>query len=285
MFHATFIKENNEFKAQIVHEQVDEITAEGTRQKEIVETAGSAQVAAVTAEGTAQKSAIEYYCTEQEAVIDGKVTAATDAADDAITARGQAETAAQTATQKAAEAAEHDILTQTAFTDAQQAQARENINAEKSKGVYELIETITLTEDATSVVRTQEPDGTPYAFKAIGVVVQAEVGSGNCGINVLGNYGSTRLQSAFINGAISNSIKKYGYAQIYPDWGAWTAIGSTAVNGFTWTVTQMTGYSPGQAFSVKESENPYCTQMVMQVNIPGVTIPTGTVISVYGVRA
>lgn len=155
----------------------------------------------------------------------------------------------------------------------------------KPKGVYELIETITLTENTTSVIRTQEPDGTPYAFKAIGVVVQAEVGSVNSGITVLGNYESTRLQATFINGAISNTIKKYGYAQIYPDWGVWTAIGSTAVNGFSWTVTQMTGYSPAQAFSVKESENPYCTQVTLVVNTSGATIPTGTIIQIYGVRA
>lgn len=170
-------------------------------------------------------------------------------------------------------------------SDEQKQTMRERINAEKSKGVYELIETITLTEDTASVVRTQEPDGTPYAFKAIGVVVQAEVGSVNSGIIVSGEYNSTRLQSGFINGAITDTIKRYGYAQIYPDWGVWAAIGSTAVNGFNWTVTQMTGYSPGQAFSVKESENPYCTQVTLQVNISGATIPTGTIIQIYGVRA
>lgn len=303
MFNATFTEENNTFQAQLVHEQVDEITAEGTRQKEIVETAGAGQVSAVTdagetqvqtiiTEGTTQTNTIKAYCEEQQTIINQKVSAANSAKDDAVTAKWQAETAqqnaetaAQTATQKAAEAAEHDILTQTAFTDAQRAQARKNINAEKSKGVYELIETITLTGDTPSVVRTQEPDGTPYAFKAIGVVVQAEVGSVNSGISVFADYKSTRLQSGFISGVISNSIKKYGYAQIYPDWGVWTAIGSTAVNGITWTVTQMTGYSPGHAFSVKESENPYCTQVKLEANISGATIPTGTIIQIYGVRA
>lgn len=36
----------------------------------------------------------------------------------------------------------------------------------KPEGVYELIETITLTEDS-SIVRTEEPDGAPYKFKAL----------------------------------------------------------------------------------------------------------------------
>lgn len=303
MFNATFTEENNTFLAQLVHEQVDEITAEGTRQKESVKTAGAGQVSAVTdagetqvqtiiTEGTTQTNTIRGYCEEQQTIINQKVSAANSAKDDAVTAQGQAEaaqqiaeTSARTAAQRAAEAAEHDILTQTELTDAQQAQARKNINAEKSKGVYELIETITLTEDTASIVRTQEPDGTPYAFKAIGVVVKAEVGSVNSGINVFGNYGSTRLQAGFINSAINNTIKKYGYAQIYPDWGAWTAIGSTAINGFSWTVNQMTGYSPAQAFSVKESENPYCTQVTLQPNTSGATIPAGTIIQIYGVRA
>lgn len=158
-------------------------------------------------------------------------------------------------------------------------------NVEPKHGTYELIETITLTEDVVSIIRTQEPDGTPYKFKAIGVVVSAEIGSVNCGINMLANYNATRLNTSFINGAISTSVKKYGYTQIYPDFGVWTAIGATSVNGFGWTVTQMTGYSPMQAFAVKESENPYCTQVVMQVNMPDATIPAGTVISIYGVRA
>ena len=282
---ATFTEENNTFQTQLVHEQVNEITAEGTRQKVIVATAGAKQVQAVATEGTAQKTSIVSYCEEQQSIIDQKVTSVYNAENDAIIAKNDAVAAKNKAEIASNQAATHDILTQTAFTDAQQAQARKNINAEKSKGVYELIETITLTGDTPSVVRTQEPDGTPYAFKAIGVVVQAEVGSVNCGINVLGNYNSTRLQSGFINGAINDTVKKYGYAQIYPDWGVWTAIGSTAVNGFNWTVTQMTGYSPAQAFSVKESENPYCTQVTLQVNVSGATIPAGTIIQIYGVRA
>lgn len=314
MFHATFIEENNRFQAKLVHEQVDEITAEGTRQKGIVEVAGTEQVTAVnnagavqvhsvenagaeqvdavTAEGNTQKSAITTYCEEKQTVIDQKVTVATRAKDDAVMAKEQAETAqqnaetaAQIATQRAAEAAQHDILTQTGLTVEQQTAARTNINAAPVAGSYELIETITLTENVASIVRTQKPDGTPYKFKAIGVVVSAEIGSVNSGINVQAYYNETKLRTGFIGDAITNSIKKYGYAQIYPDWGAWTAIGSTAVNGFTWIATRMTGYSPAQAFSVKESENPYCTQMVMQVSEPTATIPAGTVISIYGVRA
>lgn len=314
MFHATFVEENSEFQARLVHEQVDEITAEGTRQKGIVvaagteqvlavnnvgsvqvrsvENAGVEQVDAVTAEGNTQKSAITTYCEGQQTAIDLKVSAANNAKDDAVTAKEQAETAQQnaetaaaTATQKAAEAGEHDILTQTSLTDVQKATARTNINAAPVAGSYELIETITLTENVASIVRTQEPDGTPYKFKAIGVVVSAEIGSVNSGMNVLANYNATRLNAAFINGAISTSVKKYGYTQIYSEFGVWTAIGSTSVNGFGWTVTQMTGYSPMQAFAVKESENPYCTQMVMQTNTLDATIPAGTVISIYGVRA
>ena len=37
----------------------------------------------------------------------------------------------------------------------------------KPEGDYELIEEITLTEDTTQIVRTQEPDGKAYKFKAL----------------------------------------------------------------------------------------------------------------------
>lgn len=37
----------------------------------------------------------------------------------------------------------------------------------EQKKVFELIETITLTEDVSTISRTQEPDGTPYNFEAV----------------------------------------------------------------------------------------------------------------------
>lgn len=236
----------------------------------------TAKEQAETAQGKAE---------EAQTAAEAAQAAAEDAQEGAETAETNAGNSATAAAESAIAAAEHDILTQTEFTDEQKAIARQNIDAAKKSGSYELIETITLTENVASIVRTQEPDGTLYNFKAIGVVVSAEIGSVNSGINVMAKYNATILNSAFINGAISTSIKKYGYAQIYPEFGVWTGIGSTAVNGFSWTVTQMTGYSPMHAFAVKESENPYCTQMMMQANMPGATIPAETVISIYGVRA
>lgn len=62
------------------------------------------------------------------------------------------------------------------FTDAQKALVRENIGAAKA-GKYELIETIKLTEDTASIERTQEPDGTPYAFHAVYIKAKLAVGS------------------------------------------------------------------------------------------------------------
>ena len=67
------------------------------------------------------------------------------------------------------------------LNEEQQAQARENIgavdeayvdNAVKGK-TYALIEEFTLEEEVTSIVRTNEPDGTPYNFSAIRVYVKA----------------------------------------------------------------------------------------------------------------
>lgn len=65
MFHATFVEENSEFQARLVHEQVDEITAEGTRQKGIVVAAGTEQVLSVNNVGAVQVHSVENAGAEQ----------------------------------------------------------------------------------------------------------------------------------------------------------------------------------------------------------------------------
>lgn len=85
--------------------------------------------------------------------------------------------------------------------DAQQEQINENTEAIKnidaqSSGNYELIETITLTEETTLIERTQEPDGTPYNFRDVFI----EVGGGDT--EVSGKF----LKWTFWHGEESYSI-------------------------------------------------------------------------------
>lgn len=290
MFHATFIEENNEFKAQLVHEQVDEITAEGTRQKGAVETAGAEQVAAVTAEGNAQMNAITNYCEGQQEIINQKVSTADSAKDDAVTAKEQAEmaqsaaeTAAATATQKAAEAGEHDILTQTSLTDVQKATARTNINAAKPDGVYEPIETITLTEDTASVVRTQEPDGTPYNFVAINSIVEFAIGAGNGQVYFVCMNGSKEIMAIERPNCITPSSKRYVQGKCELIHGAWFSQLLSPNNGMLANSTAFTNpMSQGGFFA---SDYPAITAFKLASATSEVPIPAGTIISIYGVRA
>lgn len=58
-----------------------------------------------------------------------------------------------------------------AWTAAEQAAARERIHAE-GYGEFTLIESITLTENILTFERTTEPDGTPYNFSAMKVIIR-----------------------------------------------------------------------------------------------------------------
>lgn len=297
MFNATFTEENNTFQAQLVHEQVDEITAEGTRQKEIVETAGAGQVSAVTdageaqvqaiiTEGTTQTNTIRAYCEEQQTIINQKVSAANGAKDDAVTAQEQAEaaqqiaeTSARTAAQRAAEAAEHDILTQTAFTDAQQAQARKNINAEKSKGVYELIETVTLVEAVERVERTKEPDDTPYALKAALVDISTPAGAGTGTIAYVFMAGTTYLGFVSLGSAIT-ATGAISSGEMFLRHGRWSEE-VTMAGASTGTGTMYTYRSP----VLLEASYPVIDRIRLVATTSNVPLPVGTVINIYGVRA
>lgn len=61
------------------------------------------------------------------------------------------------------------MTTGAAWTDAEQKTARERMGVDKT---YELIEEITVGENMGSIVRTAEPDGTLYKFRAVVIFVQ-----------------------------------------------------------------------------------------------------------------
>lgn len=150
---------------------------------------------------------------------------------------------------------------------------------------YELIETITVDETVSSIVRDKEPDGTAYKLKAVGIVTQCTVGDINTGIMIQANYNKVTIQTGFVNGAINNTVARYGYARIYQQDGIWLADGSTAVNAFGWTVNQMTGYSPSRAYNMLVRDYPYINTITALVNTSNATIPSGSIIQIYGVRA
>lgn len=84
------------------------------------------------------------------------------------------------------------------WTDADKDEMVSDVVAEVSDGDYELIETITLTEDTAYIERTEEPDGTAYSFKNVFIKVKLLAGtaSGSLRVDFNGNQiisGGTQL--------------------------------------------------------------------------------------------
>lgn len=282
MFKATFIDQTNEFQARLVHEQVDEITAYGNEQVQRVEATGLEQVQAVQTAGAVQRTSIEDIATHPD-----------QPGDDGYWYIWDATTGVYVKSDKSCLGPKGDTgdtgPSGPAGFDAEV--TAENITAALGytpaapDGDYELIETITLAEDTERIVRTQEPDGTVYAFRAFGIVVSSKTGVVNSGLNVIVSSGNDRLNSGFINSIISTGGERFGYCEVAIINGVWTAAGSGAVNGYTWTVTSLTGQSPAYAFKRLATVYPSASQILIQINISGAVIPAGTVIEIYGVRA
>lgn len=165
-----------------------------------------------------------------------------------------------------------------AWTDAEKAAARQRMGI----GAYELIETITLDEDVSSIVRDKEPDNTPYNFDGIVIVVDKNNAtvtsnvSGWCRIND-GQSGDVRYagNTNIVRTDMNNTVfcfertlfgHMYSFAAFYST-ASYTATPAPAVLPFNWSV-----------FNEKiHNFNLYTTS--------GGIIPSGVKISIYGVRA
>lgn len=68
------------------------------------------------------------------------------------------------------------LFTEQKLTEEQKAQARDNIGAATVQDGIELIETFTLSEDTSSIIRDEYPDGTPYGFRTVFIsLINAQV--------------------------------------------------------------------------------------------------------------
>lgn len=158
-----------------------------------------------------------------------------------------------------------------AWTAAQQAAARERMGIDKP---YELIETITISEETRSLERNLEPDGTAYNFRKMYV-------------NIITPQAKEAgfLYSYFNNILVGSSMKsilndpKGGIAQIY----------AHVADGF------LDGYGVG---AVNSGASSYLGRYVTSLNVPSgisaissmqiwatVDIPINTNIKIYGRRA
>ena len=172
-----------------------------------------------------------------------------------------------------------------AWTDAEQKAARKRMGADDN---YVLIEETVLTEETAQFERAQEPDGTPYNFSAIKVIVKFVPGQTNgaffCfgknnGIRVVGGASQTLSMPSSSAHADWRSVAIFnarpGYGSFYD---CDVAVGS---QGSAMVVTR----SSGGAYIFSETEKKIQTIAFYLYFNSNVSMIAGTEISIYGVRA
>ena len=172
-----------------------------------------------------------------------------------------------------------------AWTDAEQKAARKRMGADDN---YVLIEETVLTEETAQFERAQEPDGTPYNFSAIRVIVKFVPGQTNgaffCfgknnGIRIVGGASQTLSMPSSSAHADWRSVAIFnarpGYGSFYD---CDVAVGS---QGSAMVVTR----SSGGAYIFSETEKKIQTIAFYLYFNSNVSMIAGTEISIYGVRA
>lgn len=144
-------------------------------------------------------------------------------------------------------------------------------------GVYELIETIEVTEPMT-IERKNEPDGTPYNFKAITVQIETTAAA----------WASTRFICTCLSPSVSltmwdfsftsNTGTKRAFFKLYQERGWWEASMIDWYNYTGYTTLKVPCSDPRFKDSVS---NAPAIQRFFNTN----TIPAGTTIKIWGVRA
>ena len=158
-----------------------------------------------------------------------------------------------------------------AWTDAEQKAARERMGI---PGDYELIEEITLTENVTQFIRTDEPDGTPYAFEMVAIKINR---TNTCTGGVYVFSGSTVLGWSYIA-----ESGQYLACETFPLHGYWQTYRYIASSGHN----DYNGIAPSgdsRFLKIKKVAGQYVSKIQIALNEGELGI--GTKISIYGVRA
>lgn len=161
---------------------------------------------------------------------------------------------------------------------------------EKETGVYEFIEAITINENDVAIIsRTQEPDGTPYKFKAIGLyvhIVSAELPSSNRGFQFYACKGSFSINGSFMPNMGMQNSERYGFGEVFQERGWWKSYGTAGIQNAAW-MTHDCGFGGihNRAFVTTVAEYPYIDRIYANFNVADYPIPVGSEIKIYGVRA
>lgn len=158
-----------------------------------------------------------------------------------------------------------------AWAAIEQKAARERMGVDKE---YELIEEITLTENVTQIIRTDEPDGTAYAFEGVAIKINRT----NTGEGVVYVYsGSTVVGWSYLSKSgqyfACETFSLHGYWQNY------RYSASSGHNDYGGIVP--TGDS--RFLKIKKVAGQYVSKI--QITLSNAELGIGTKISIYGVRA
>ena len=156
------------------------------------------------------------------------------------------------------------------------------------EGEYELIQTVTLTEDTTEIVLTQESDGTAYDFSRMKVTFRTPfVSSGYVNVYFANEDANTTLRAYVrLNDSSASGRIAYCAAEAYKECGRWRVRKWELLNGYS-TINS------SNVSNVVETTPSYYEQLaadniIKYLRIVGNgswSIPSGTIINIWGVRA
>lgn len=165
------------------------------------------------------------------------------------------------------------------WTDEEQAAAREQMGIPNG---YELIEETTLQEDVTLFSRSQEPDGTPYAFSAFCIIAEPIISDSDTFPYLRVDASSDKTDNLFLvylyREGIKNKRINVNYEALSPN----LFRLSTEINDKSGVV-----FSEGKV-SVRDFDYgnvPILSTIVNKIYLRNITLCAGTKIKIYGVRA
>ena len=143
---------------------------------------------------------------------------------------------------------------------------------------YEVIETVTTTEEISLFVRSAEPNGTAYKFDRLKVLIELPAASAKSPITVKMQKDSAGSWVFYYNNAIGiDTVKSYLYCEAYKEYGYWQSTTARTIGeyGFGNKTNQVPAF---WLFSEKSTPN------IGNLRIEG-NLPIGTKITILGVRA
>ena len=178
------------------------------------------------------------------------------------------------------------LYTEQNLTELQKAQARANIGAGQAEKIeenkWELIDTINFTESVANLTLTAEPDGTPYNFSRMYILLEvknATMGGASLFYKYYAPDGKdTNLWGVYLEGR-TTARDYYSIFEIYPECGYWRA------QAYKWSsTTSEIGTLTTDNYQYFAKNSLEALPVVNGIRI-AFTFPANSKITVWGVRA